>query len=96
MTKADIVNQITARTGVQQKHVQAVVQLTFDHIVDALVRNGRIELRDFGVFEVRQARSRSARNPRTGERVTVPERRRIRFRAGRSMERRVRAVDPSS
>lgn len=53
MTKADIVNQITDQTCVQHQQVQAVVQLTFDHIVDALVRDGRIELRDFGVFETR-------------------------------------------
>ena len=89
MTKADIVNQIATRTGVQHQLVTAVVQQTFDHIVDALVRDGRIELRDFGVFEVRLAKSRPARNPKTGERVTVPERRRVRFWAGRLMALRV-------
>ena len=90
MTKADMVNQITKQTGLQHQQVQAVVQLTFDHIVDALARDGRIELRDFGVFQTRLAKSRTARNPRTKEQVNVPERKRVRFRAGLLMERRVR------
>ena len=55
MTKADIVKQIAEQTGVQHRQVKAVVQLTFDHIVDALAKDGRIELRDFGVFETRRA-----------------------------------------
>src|SRR5476651_272136 len=89
MTKVEIVNQIAARTGVQHQQVQEVVQLTFDHIVEALARDGRIELRNFGVFETRLAVARTARNPKTGKKVAVPERRRVRFRAGRLMEQRV-------
>ena len=92
MTKADIVNQTATRTGVQHQQVQAVVQLTFDHIVDALARDGRVELRDFGVFETRLAPPRTARNPRTGVQVSLPERRRVRFKAGHLMALRVRTA----
>ncbi len=92
MTKADIVNQIAVRTGVQHQQVQAVVQLTFDHIVEALARDGRIELRDFGVFETRTTTPRTARNPLTGVKVRVPARRRVKFKAGRLMALRVRCA----
>ena len=89
MTKADIVYQIAARTGVEQQQVKRVVQLTFDHVVEALARDGRVELRDFGVFEARLAPARMARNPKTGVPVTLPERRRVRFKAGRLLALRV-------
>ena len=56
-------------SGVQQL-VQAVVQLAIDLIVDALARDGRIELRDFGVLETRFAPPRIARNPKTGVEVS--------------------------
>ena len=95
MTKADIVKQIAAKTGVQHQQAQEVVQLTFDHIVEALVRDGRIELRDFGVFETRLAPPRIARNPKTGAEVSLPERRRVRFRAGQLLAQRVN-VDNNS
>ncbi len=87
MTKADIVN--ADQTGVQHQQVKAVVQLTFDHIVEALQRDGQIELRDFGVFETRIAPPRIARNPKTGVEVSLPARRRVSFRTGQMMAMRV-------
>ena len=66
------------------------MQLTFDAIVDTLLEVGRIELRNFGVFEVRQRRARQARNPRTGEQVWVPEKKVVIFKPGREMEENVR------
>ncbi|MCY3018184.1 MAG: HU family DNA-binding protein [Planctomycetota bacterium] len=57
--------------------------------IAVLATEGRLELRDFGVFEVRVKEARKARNPRTGEEVMAPERRRVRFRAGKIMEERI-------
>ena len=54
-----------------------------------MVEEGRIELRNFGVFEVKRRRARKARNPRTGENVSVPERSVVTFKPGREMEERV-------
>ncbi|MCY3019096.1 MAG: integration host factor subunit beta, partial [Planctomycetota bacterium] len=92
MTKFDMVLKIVQQTGLEQATVGRVVQLTLDAIIEALATEGRLELRGFGVFEVRVTKARKARNPRTGVEVPVPEGRRVRFRAGKVMEERVDGV----
>jgi integration host factor subunit beta len=91
VTKRDIAKAIADEAGVPQVVVTKAVQSVFDGIIEVLVSEGRIELRNFGVFEVRKREARQARNPRTGEQVWVPERRVVTFKAGREMEKRVRS-----
>src|SRR5262249_54791555 len=67
-----------------------IVQQTFDAIVDTLLEVGRIELRNFGVFEVKQRKARKARNPRTGDKVDVPPKNVVTFKPGKEMEEKVR------
>ncbi|MFH0910196.1 MAG: HU family DNA-binding protein [Planctomycetota bacterium] len=86
MTKNDIVLQIAEKTNMRQTDVKQVVQMALDGIIDTLTENGRLELRNFGVFEVRQRRPRKARNPRTGEEVMVPACKIVTFKAGKRME----------
>ena len=62
-------------------------------IVDTLVADRRIELRNFGVFEVKKRAARKARNPRTGERVEVAEKYVVTFKPGKEMEERVRQLE---
>jgi integration host factor subunit beta len=90
VTKKEIARQLSERLKLSQVDTQRVVQGTFDAVVDALARYGRIELRNFGVFEVRQRAARKARNPRTGEEVLVPARRVVVFKAGREMGKEIR------
>lgn len=92
MTKKDIVKTISEETGMPQLKTGLVVQKTFDAIIDALSTHGRIELRNFGVFEVKKRAARRARNPRTGDKVTVPEKHVVTFRPGKEMEARVKRV----
>jgi len=66
---------------------------TFDAIIESLVREQRIELRNFGVFEVKPRAARKARNPRTGEQVDVPRKHVVTFKPGKYMEAKVRALD---
>ena len=66
-----------------------LVQMTLDGIVDVLATEGRLELRNFGVFEVRVKKARTTHNPKTGEPVPVPEGRRVYFKPGKKMEARV-------
>ena len=66
-----------------------IVQKTLDAIISILAEEGRIELRNFGVFEVKKRKPRKARNPRTGEKVMVGERFTIKFKPGRALEERV-------
>lgn len=63
--------------------------MLLDEIIDSIVDEGRIELRGFGVFEVRMRKPRKALNPRTKETVRVPEKKVVRFRAGKLMGKRV-------
>ncbi len=92
MTKKEIVKQISERIGLTQLKTKEIVQDTFDAIVDTLIEVGRIELRNFGVFEVKQRKARKARNPRTGEKVDVPPKFVVTFKPGKEMEERVRQM----
>jgi nucleoid DNA-binding protein len=89
MTKKDLAKAIADVMGLTQGQAREVVQRVFDGITDTLITEGRIELRNFGVFEVRRRKPRQARNPRTGERVIVPARLVVTFKPGRDMEERV-------
>ena len=92
MTKKEIVKQIADRIGLTQLKTKEIVQLTFDAIVETLLEEKRIELRNFGVFEVKQRKARKARNPRTGDRVDVPPKNVVTFKPGKEMEERVRKL----
>ncbi|MEP3480474.1 MAG: HU family DNA-binding protein [Fuerstiella sp.] len=89
MTKKEIVKAISEELGLTQLKTRDIVQRTFDMIVDTLVTDGRIELRNFGVFEVKKRAARKARNPRTGDSVEVPSRFVVTFKPGKEMEERV-------
>src|SRR5439155_1269636 len=90
VTKKEIVKQISERIGLTQLKTKDIVQQTFDAIVDTLIEVGRIELRNFGVFEVKMRKARKARNPRTGERVDVEPKKVVTFKPGKEMAERVR------
>lgn len=93
MTKKEIVKTISEEIGLTQLKTKEIVQKTFDAIVETLVEDGRIELRNFGVFEVKQRAARKARNPRTGQRVDVPEKFVVTFKPGKEMEEKVRQLE---
>jgi integration host factor subunit beta len=90
VTKKEIVRRISERADLTQLKTKEIVQWTFDAIIDTLIKDGRIELRNFGVFEVRRRKARRARNPRTNERVSVPEKNVVTFQPGKEMEERVK------
>jgi len=89
VTKKDIVRAISEGIGLTQLQTKEIVQKTFNAIVETLVEGGRIELRNFGVFEVKRRAPRKARNPRTGDKVFVPEKYVVSFKPGKEMEQRV-------
>ena len=70
-TKADLVNGIAHRTGLTKNETESVVDTLFESIIDSLKTGKRIEIRGFGSFNIRHKNLRQARNPRTGEKVTV-------------------------
>ncbi|MDD5565608.1 MAG: integration host factor subunit beta [Candidatus Omnitrophica bacterium] len=90
MTKKDIILKISDDTNLKQTDVKKVVQKCFDCIIDALVRGEKIELRNFGVFKIKQRRSRTGRNPRTGQVVPVPPRKVVVFKPGLEMKKKIK------
>jgi len=93
VTKKEIVKTISEEIGMTQLKTKEIVQKTFNAIVDTLVDERRIELRNFGVFEVKKRAARKARNPRTGQRVDVPQKFVITFKPGKEMEEKVRELE---
>jgi nucleoid DNA-binding protein len=98
VTKKEIVKDISDVTGLTQLKTKEVVQKTFDAIVETLLTapDHRIELRNFGVFEVKRRKARKARNPRTGTRVDVPPKFVVTFKPGKEMEEKIRRLDANS
>lgn len=92
MTKKEIVKAISEQLGLTQLKTKEIVQKTFDAIIETLVEEKRIELRNFGIFEVKRRAARKARNPRTGKEVSVEEKFVVTFKPGKEMEQRVREL----
>ena len=93
MTKRDLAHQIAEEVGEDIGLTLRIVQRAFDGIIETLQKEGRVELRNFGVFQVKKRKARTARNPRTGEKVEVPSRTTVTFRPGREMLERVGQTD---
>jgi nucleoid DNA-binding protein len=93
VTKKEIVKQISEQLELTQLKTKVIVQKVFDAIIETLLQERRIELRNFGVFEVKQRKSRKARNPRTGDQVHVPPKYVVTFKPGKEMEERVRKME---
>lgn len=93
VTKKEIVKAISEEMDLTQLKTKEIVQKTFDAIVDTLVREERIELRNFGVFEVKKRAARKARNPRTGDPVDVDAKYVVTFKPGKEMEKRVKELE---
>ena len=89
VTKKEIVKKISEDLGVTQLLTKEIVQRTFDAVIEALGSEKRIELRNFGVFEVKTRAPRMARNPKTGDRVPVPMKNVVCFKPGKEMEEKV-------
>lgn len=89
MTKKEIVRDIATEMKIDQTITKAVVQQCLDRILQVLATQGRIELRNFGVFEIKQRAARKARNPKTNQEVFVPAKRILSFRAGKNVAKRL-------
>jgi nucleoid DNA-binding protein len=86
MTKKEIVHSIAEKLDLTQLKTKEIVQNVFDCLVETLIEESRVELRNFGVFAVKKRAARKARNPKTGEEVRVKERYVVVFKAGKALE----------
>ena len=89
MTKRNIIRRIADELGLSAIQTQPIVQKTLEAIINVLVEEGRVELRNFGVFEVKKRMARQARNPKTGEKIMVGESVTVKFKPGRVVKERV-------
>lgn len=96
VTKRDLIELVSDRVGHPHNEVAAVVQSTLDAIVQSLADGQRIEIRNFGVFEVKKRDARMGRNPRSGEEVPVPEKRVASFRPGRALKELIQSSPPET
>lgn len=90
VTKKDIVMKVSNETNLTQIDVKKIVQRTLDVILESLERGETVELRNFGVFKVKTRRGRIGRNPRTGQEVSVPEKKVVIFKAGLVLKQKVK------
>ena len=90
MTKKDIVTKISDETDIKQVDVKKVVQMMLDIVVQSLASGETVELRNFGIFKVKERKPKLGRNPKTGESVPVPGKKVVKFKAGLVMKEKVK------
>ena len=96
MTKRDLVVKIAREINLNQSQVADTVQKTLDYIAEELIAGRTIELRNFGVFEIKVRKSRKGRNPNEPEHeVVIPERAVVKFRAGKELKDAVEKLNPA-
>ena len=94
MTKRDLVVKIARETGTVQSEVAEIVQKTLDYITEELIAGRNIELRNFGVFEIKVRKERKGRNPNKPQDVVkIPECAVVKFRAGKELKEAVEKLN---
>ena len=97
MTKRDLVIRISSETGLVQQDVQEVVQRTLDYIGEAVALGDKVELRNFGVFEIKLRKARIGRNPNApNTEVPIPQRAVVKFKPGKEMRKAVLKLTPAA
>ena len=97
LTKRDLVIRISSETGLIQQQVLDVVQKTLDYIAEALSKGDKVELRNFGVFEVKVRKARIGRNPNApATDVPIPQRSVVKFKPGKEMRTEVLKIPPQA
>ncbi|PIP18598.1 MAG: integration host factor subunit beta [Candidatus Omnitrophica bacterium CG08_land_8_20_14_0_20_41_16] len=90
MTKKDLILKVSDKTDLKQITVKLVVQKVLDCIIEALVRGEKIELRNFGIFKVKQRKNRTGRNPRTNQVIPIPPKKVVIFKSGLEMKQKIK------
>jgi DNA-binding protein HU-beta len=86
LIKLDLINEVVNRTGVTKTKAERAVETVFESMKNALAQGDRIELRGFGVFNVRPRKTGIGRNPRTGAEVNIPPGKAVRFKPGKELQ----------
>ena len=92
-TKRELVRRVALKTSQKQNIAKDIIQTFLDEVVEELARGNRLEFREFGVFDILHKKARTARNPRTGQTVSVPAKTVVHFKVGRLMKEKVRRIE---
>src|SRR5947209_7504081 len=84
--KLDIINEVVNKTGITKTKAELAVETVFESMKKSLAKGDRIELRGFGVFNVRPRKTGIGRNPRTGAEVSIPPGKAVRFKPGKELQ----------
>ena len=84
--KLDIINEVVNKTGITKTKAEMAVETVFESMKRALSHGERIELRGFGIFNVRPRKTGIGRNPRTGAEVAIPPGKAVRFKPGKELQ----------
>ena len=87
MTKADIVELVAEKSGNTVKDVKVVLEQFLEEVKNCLVENKHLEIRSFGTFKVKNHKARKARNPKTGEEMMIPARKKAVFKVSRELNK---------
>jgi nucleoid DNA-binding protein len=79
MTRKDLIDRVAGKFGLKKKEAEAIVKFIFQQIAETVKKGERVSIQGFGAFELRELKERKIRNPRTGEIITIPSRKRIVF-----------------
>ena len=89
MNKADLMENLRRETGLKKDKAEKIVNIFFDEMSKALVKGGRVEIRGFCSFYVKDYRSYTGRNPKTGEQVYIAPKKLPFFKCGKELKERV-------
>lgn len=79
MTRKDLIDKVAKEFGLKKKDAEAIVKFIFQEIVEAVKRGERVSIQGFGAFELKELKERKIRNPRTGEKIEIPLRKKVVF-----------------
>lgn len=95
MNKSELIERLAERSGLNVMQCEEIVNLIYKKMKDALVAGGRIEIRGFGSFVVKEYQAYQGRNPKTGEKISVPPKKLPFFKVGKELKERIDVVDDS-
>ena len=79
MTRGDLINRVAEKFGLKKKDAEAIVKFIFQEIAEAVRRGERVSIQGFGAFELRELKDRKIKNPRTGDVMKIPKRKKVWF-----------------
>lgn len=93
MNKSELIEKLAEKTGLNVMQAEEVVNLIYKKMRDTLVGGGRIEIRGFGSFVVKEYDSYQGRNPKTGQRIDVPKKKLPFFKVGKELKERIDNIE---